>query len=70
MIEQTNMDAEFLSRLRDALSQSGSITEAADILGENHNTVRSRIRNLGYRVDRQLCLIPIHAPEITDDQAA
>ena len=50
------------------LAQYGSLRKVVASTGDDYTAVYSRIRGLGYRIAGRL--VPIHAPEINNNQAA
>jgi len=66
MLQET--DQQFVSRLNEALETSQTLREAVNKIGENYDAAYMRIRRLGYRIDRQLRLVPIHARALDGDQ--
>ena len=59
MISET--DREFVNRVREALESEGNLRKAAEIMGEEYNTVYQRLRRLGYKLEQETRIVPIHA---------
>lgn len=61
-------DAEFIQQISDALKGVTSLRQATHQIGWNYNATYDRIRRLGYELDVNLSLKPIHAPSLDNAQ--
>lgn len=63
-------DMQFITEADKAFQSGLTIDQTAELLGCNKNTLYSRIRTLGYKIEKYGKLVPIHAPDLSNDQAA
>ncbi len=56
-------DREFIERVRKALESEGSLPKAAIAMDEEYNTIYQKLRRLGYRLEQETKLVPIHTNE-------
>ncbi len=63
-------DRNFIDQLSRLLKEGHSVNSAAPVLGESANKVYVRLYRLGYKVECERRIVPIHAPEVSNDEQA
>jgi hypothetical protein len=62
-------EQKFIADADKALARYGTVEEAAKSLKMNPNSFYTRFRRLGYRLDKQARLVPIHEPTENNNAA-